>query len=427
MKARLSDIQPLEPFDFRWPDALEHFERGWEAVATLAGKHAAVRHGLGIRIAYGRPRVRSVTWVNGEVMVEGVEADDYERSRGLLSVLKAADRTMIRRPEDLPDGLRDFDIVDHATEIQAPYTRRGLAVKIVEDDLETWAAFAIARAALYQRLAPGLPRVRPARSAPPPSPIPTGVTVDKEAVVIALLAYGKKLHPTSAPGAAQLTSDSDANDLVNRDAFAFLLGVIFDQNIPYERAWRAPLELKRRLGHLDPDRILGEPEAVRRAVQQPPKLHRYVENVPAWVVRAAGKVISEYGGDATRIWADRPTARELQRRLDDFAGIGQKKAAMAVEILERDLGVEVREMGGSDIAYDIHVRRVFLRTGLAEYDSVEHMVAVARELHAERPGALDEPAWFVGQNWCHPSEPDCPSCVLGDSCSRLIDRTTGVR
>jgi endonuclease III len=138
-------------------------------------------------------------------------------------------------------------------------------------------------------------------------------------------------------------------------------------------------------------------------------------------------VIREYGGDATAIWAGRPTVRELQRRLDDFPGIGQKKAAMAVEILERDLGVEVMQMSGSDIAYDIHVRRVFLRTGLAEYDSVEHMVAVARELFPERPGTLDEPAWFVGQNWCHPSEADCPHCVLRDPCARLIDRTIGLQ
>ena len=32
-----------------------------------------------------------------------------------------------------------------------------------------------------------------------------------------------------------------------------------------------------------------------------------------------------------------------------------------------------------DIAYDIHVRRVFLRTGLAQWDDLDHMlVAIAR-------------------------------------------------
>jgi endonuclease III len=110
-----------------------------------------------------------------------------------------------------------------------------------------------------------------------------------------------------------------------------------------------------------------------------------------------------------------------------FVGIGQKKAAMAVEILERDLGVPIREMEGSDIAYDIHVRRVFLRTGFADEDSMEHMVAMARRLHPERPGKLDEPAWRVGMNWCHPQAPDCPACVLGGVCAKLIDRTVGLQ
>jgi hypothetical protein len=34
---------------------------------------------------------------------------------------------------------------------------------------------------------------------------------------------------------------------------------------------------------------------------------------------------------------------------------------MAVEIVERDMSEPVQDMHGSDIAYDVHVRRVFLR------------------------------------------------------------------
>jgi uncharacterized HhH-GPD family protein len=252
------------------------------------------------------------------------------------------------------------------------------------------------------------------------------VEVNKQAIARSLLAYGERRRQNPSPGAGQLTADVNADRLVHQDPFAFLLAVIFDQSILFERAWRAPLELKRRLGHLDADRMIADPDAVRRAVQQPPKLHRYVENVPAWVVRAAARVVHEYDGDAANIWNDKPTAREVQRRLDEFAGIGQKKAAMAVEILERDLDVPISEMGGSDIAYDIHVRRVFLRIGLADCASVEHMVAVARQLHPQRPGALDEPAWLVGQEWCHPAGPDCPHCALTESCARLIDRTVGL-
>ena len=50
-------------------------------------------------------------------------------------------------------------------------------------------------------------------------------------------------------------------------------------------------------------------------------------------------------------------------------------------------------LAGSDIAYDVHVRRVMLRTGLAERDEVNHMVDAARLANPERPGALDLPMW----------------------------------
>lgn len=99
---------------------------------------------------------------------------------------------------------------------------------------------------------------------------------------------------------------------------------------------------------------------------------------------------------------------------------------MAVEILERDLHVEVADLWGGEIAYDVHVRRVFLRAGLAERDDVGHMVAAARSVHPERPGELDNPAWDIGRRWCRPREPDCPSCPLLPACPRLIERGDAV-
>ena len=38
---------------------------------------------------------------------------------------------------------------------------------------------------------------------------------------------------------------------------------------------------------------------------------------------------------------------------------------MAVEMLERDLNVPLTALHVSDVAHDVHVRRVFLRTGHA--------------------------------------------------------------
>ena len=90
------------------------------------------------------------------------------------------------------------------------------------------------------------------------------------------------------------------------------------------------------------------------------------------------RTLERYEGDAGLIWANEPRAAELQSRLRQFPGISQKKAAMAVEILERDLRVPVKAMEGSDIAFDVHVRRVFLRTGLAELDDHDHRAPADR-------------------------------------------------
>jgi uncharacterized HhH-GPD family protein len=246
-------------------------------------------------------------------------------------------------------------------------------------------------------------------------------------LIEALLDFGRTLSANQVKGIPSFTDDEDANSLVIKDGFAFLLGVIFDQGIRAERAWAAPYELKQRLGHLDPGRILLDPDGVADAVQQSPKLHRFVEKMPHWIVSAARRVIDEYGGQAEAIWSGGVAAEELRRRFDAFDGIGQKKAAMAVEILERDLNVSVANLEGSDIAYDVHVRRVFLRTGLAVFDDPDHMVAVAREVNAARPGAVDFPAWTIGRTWCHAGVPDCPSCRLVDVCPKLVDRAGFVK
>ncbi len=110
-----------------------------------------------------------------------------------------------------------------------------------------------------------------------------------------------------------------------------------------------------------------------------------------------------------------------------FPGIGQKKAAMAVEILARDLHKKLQQLSGGDVAYDVHLRRVFLRTGLAQRDEVGHMVDVAWALYPERPGALDLPAWDIGRRWCRPADPDCPACPLNVACARLIGAGSRVR
>jgi uncharacterized HhH-GPD family protein len=417
----VSGPREILSFDYRWPDQPERFSRGWEVEARdRTGKIRRIRHGVGARDAYGRERAHSVTFLDGQPIVEGVAADDYEDSRSLVSPLKHTNRTLVREAEDVPAPYAGMPLADHRIEIDAAYSRNGVAVKLRDDDVLAWAAYALAREEVLAAEA-GVPVPAPS----PPLPVGRRAGGPSE-VTAALLALGRSVA-TAPHETPSFTPHPDANRLIVEDPFAFLLGVIFDQNIAAERAWRAPYDLKERLGHLDPARIADDLSAVKRAVDTPPKLHRYVERVPEWIVEAARRVVGWYGGDAAAIWGDQPTARQLMKRLDDFPGIGQKKAAMAVELLERDLGVPIIEMSGSDIAYDVHVRRVFLRTGLAQVDDLDHMVAVARQAHPDRPGEIDYPAWLVGRQWCHAGVPDCPACALRMVCPKLVSAAAEVR
>nr|WP_319462729.1 DUF6884 domain-containing protein [Micromonospora sp. RTP1Z1] len=412
---------PVPGFTYRWPDVAEAFASATELTVTVAGANHRVQVAACDREAYGRVRRRIVVFVGSEPVAEAVATDEYPDSRTLLGLLKDADGRMVRPGETVPEAYAGFPLVAFADEVTGPYTPCGLAARLSEDDIVGWAAFALARKTVRTR---GLSV--PA-SEPPPARVPAPRSAGPSAIVGALLRYGREHVDERVGEAPQFTPHAEANRLVVEDPFAFLLAVVFDQGIPAERAWRAPYELKLRLGHLEPARMAAGPERVRAAVAQAPALHRYVNNLPGWLVETARTVHEEYAGQASLIWAGRPRAAELATRLRRFPGIGQKKAAMAVEILARDLGVPIADLSGSDIAFDVHVRRVFLRTQLAEYDDLDHIVDVARRLHPERPGELDYPAWLVGRQWCGAGVPDCGACVLREACPRDVNRAAAVR
>ena len=428
---RLISKSALGSFSWRWPEEIEHFERGYAALVRFEGSEFRIRHGISQRTVYGRPRLHSVTWVENNPTVEGVEADDFARSQSLLSLIKVTKRHL-RSTDPIPPEYAGFTVAVMSEEVVGRYSPRSLAVKIRLDDIEAWSRHALQRAAARGRLR----TERRARSSLPPTRAPGPVsekssasTVDsavRQAVAATLLEHGSTLGPGNAGGTSDFTPDAEANELVRTDAFAFLTGVLFDQGVRAERAWIAPYLLRQRLGHLDPAQIVSNPEAIRRAVQMPPTLHRYVEKMPRWLVRAARRVQRDYHGDASTIWSDRPSAVELQQRFRAFDGIGQKKAAMAVGILNRNLDVRIPHMAGSDVAVDVHVRRVFLRSRIADRDHPDSMIAVARALHPSRPGALDWPAWDIGRNWCHAGTPDCGACPLTHVCPKDIERAARV-
>jgi endonuclease-3 len=421
---RVSDVSRLEPFEIHWPDGLEPFEGGWSYTAETDGVRQAIRHGVGVRRAFGRVRVRTVTWIGTDDQVEGVEADDYPVSRSLLSRLRRSGRALARTPDEVPAGYESFTIVRHARELDAPYSPSCLAVKLREDDLAGWARHAWLRRELSRR-PPGAPTPadaprRRAGLGPPPER-------DARAIGRGLLAHADSLARQLLTGRSGFGHNANARELIRRDGFAFVLAIVAAVGIPADQAWALPYLLSERLGGLSPALLAANPAAVRVAVQQPPELHRFATVMPDWLVQTAEIVLARYGGRAARLWHDEPTAMELRRRLEAFPGVGPKRAATAVEILARDLRTPLRPLSGNDVARNPDLRRVLLRTGLARQDEVSHMVAAAGALDRSRPAVVGVPAWDIGRRWCRPADPDCPACPLRAACGRLIRAGSRVR
>ncbi len=298
--AEVSRVQLLGPFDFRWPADVESFEAGWEFTLTASEDQVnRVRHGLGGREVYGRYRVHTVTWLDGEVQVEGVEADDYPSTQALLSVLRNPDKTLVRTNTDVQTDYEGFDIVNHRREIDAKWSRDTLAVKIREDDLVAWGVHAFLRR--RSRASTAERRVREAGRPTLPT-LPPAPTLERRAVAEALLFTAgcrraimeeqfalrrtTRQTPLSTPTLSRSSSRSSATRASSRSA----LGT---SRMSCPSSWATSARRK-----------CSDEDGVRAAVSQPPKLHRFVNDVAQWVHAAACIVLDRCNGDTSRIWSD---------------------------------------------------------------------------------------------------------------------------
>jgi uncharacterized HhH-GPD family protein len=143
------------------------------------------------------------------------------------------------------------------------------------------------------------------------------------------------------PGAdIPVTGDPDADQLLVANPLALLIGMLLDQQVPMEWAFRGPATLRDRLGTLDARAIAELPpddlEAVFRAK---PALHRYPASMAKRTQALCRQLVDEYRGDAAAVWRDAPDGAELLRRLRDLPGFGAEKSKIFLALLAKRLGV----------------------------------------------------------------------------------------
>lgn len=143
-----------------------------------------------------------------------------------------------------------------------------------------------------------------------------------------------------------IAQEPEADALLEHEPLALLIGMLLDQQIQMEIAFRGPLKLHERLGGLDV-RVIADydPDEFATLATTPPAIHRYGGSMAKRVQDMCRMIVDEWDGDPAAIWtrpgADggAPTGQEVLRRVRALPGYGEQKAKIFVAILGKQYGV----------------------------------------------------------------------------------------
>lgn len=139
----------------------------------------------------------------------------------------------------------------------------------------------------------------------------------------------------------RLSQDPDADKLLSSDPLALLIGMVLDQQIPLEWAFKGPHTLKSRLGHLNPADIAAmDPDELAAVFSKPPALHRFPAANAKRVQELCRIVVEDYKGKADRVWKSAKSGDELFRNVKALPGFGEQKARIFIGLLAKQLGVQ---------------------------------------------------------------------------------------
>ncbi len=145
---------------------------------------------------------------------------------------------------------------------------------------------------------------------------------------------------SSPPSDLPWTDDAEANRLLAADPNALLIGFVLDQQVTVQKAFAGPLELKRRLGHLDPARIAAtDPAVLDEVFRRKPAIHRFPGAMAERVQALCAYLVEHHQGDASQVWRGADTGEELRARLGRLPGIGDMKVRALLATLAKRYGV----------------------------------------------------------------------------------------
>ena len=168
--------------------------------------------------------------------------------------------------------------------------------------------------------------------------------------------------------ALHFTPDADANALLAKEPLAVLVGMLLDQQVTMEKAFRGPLDIKTRMGGtLDAAEIAAmDQDAFVTMFCERPALHRFPGSMGKRTHELCRYLVEHYDGKAEKVWKGVKTGDELLKRMKALPGFGEDKARIFVGILGKRLGV--RPEGWEVVAADW--------ASIADVDSFERITEI---------------------------------------------------
>lgn len=183
----------------------------------------------------------------------------------------------------------------------------------------------------------------------------------------------------------RVTGDETVDQLVATDPLALVIGMVLDQQIPLEKAFRSPYDLRQRLGGTLDAAVLAamDPDALADIFSDRPALHRFPRSMAGRVQSVCAVIVDTYGGDASAIWSSASDGAQLLKNVKALPGFGDQKARIFVALLGKQFGI--RPTGWRKVSAPYGEAGSF--RSVADIDSPEALAKVRRAKQAAKAKA----------------------------------------
>jgi len=217
------------------------------------------------------------------------------------------------------------------------------------------------------------------------------------------------------------TPEPKARALIKQNPFAFCAAVCLDRGTKADIIWTIPYWIQQRVGHFDPKCFYQLSfEEISQLFEALPKKPRYTNAAPITFQDITRIVVEQFSGDAEAIWKHR-NAAEVRETFLSVYGVGRGIANLALILIESAYGVTFSDLDHTqmDIKPDVHTTLVLYRLGVAPRIDQGDAIQAARRLNPSYPAQVHTALWYIGREFCRPSDPGCFHCPMHDVCPKV--------